>query len=82
MTFLLLITLFAYNHILLSTFMNHGSNAKADTIDPSRIQTRFEPWLWKKIQTLKSNGTTTELPLIIRLAKTNDSQIEELKNSC
>lgn len=80
---LLLIIISAFDSILLKTAVSYGSSAEFGVEDQFYVESKFEPQLWEKIQTLRSNGTTKDLSLIIRLVKNEritGMQIEQLKN--
>ncbi|HEY4674658.1 MAG TPA: S8 family peptidase, partial [Candidatus Bathyarchaeia archaeon] len=59
------------------------SGTELDSKDELNVTCKFEPLLWNKIQSLKSNGTMADLSLVIRLVRdedTTDMQIGNLKN--
>lgn len=80
---LLLIILSTYSYILSATYIAYASSAEVDVENYFHVKSKIEPWLYEKIQALKSNGTMKNLSLIIRFVKDQRNtgmQIEELKN--
>jgi len=81
--FLFLIILSLSNYTFSATPVAYASSAKADVTDDFHIKSKFEPWLWEKIQTFQSNGTMKDLSLVIRLVRdqrVTGMQIGDLKN--